>query len=75
MAEQKLIKHNHMEESCFRPKPCPKCTLDNAAFDLLEACKEMVIFYGGMVAGGVTNEAREAVEKAEAAIAKAEKVE
>ncbi len=39
---------------------------------LLEACKAMVTYYGGMVDGGVEDEARNAVEQATAAIAAAE---
>ncbi len=33
--------HNHMEENCFRPKPCPRCSLNEAAPDLLKVCENL----------------------------------
>lgn len=45
----------------------------NSHYKLVAVLEEILAWYGGMVAGGVEDQAREAVERAKAALAAAEK--
>lgn len=82
MAEQKLIEHNHMEESCFRPKPCPRCNLNEIAPDLLTGVKVGLRFTKNTatadavsITKGDCDDAKTAVKCLQTLIAKAEKAE
>ena len=72
------IEHNHMEESCFRPGPCPRCSLNEAAPKLLDACKAFISYQDASEKGRIDpNESFDAFEsvviQVKAAIAEAEK--